>query len=181
MNKSRLFALCATVIAPAALLLVSAWSDAAAPGASAGQAPDAAAATIADPAVSYRTECGSCHTPYPARMLPAPAWRQIMARLDNHYGDNAELPPETQARLSRYLVDHAGRASRYRDPAADKLPRITLQRWFTHKHDEIPARMVTENPKVGSFGNCSACHAGAAQGRFNEHNVRIPGYGRWED
>ncbi len=180
MNKIRSFTLSAMVAVPA-LLVTSAWSDAAAPGAADTQAPDAIAAPPADPATRYHAECGSCHTPYPARLLPAHAWQQIMGRLDNHYGDNAELPPETQALLNRYLVDHAGRASRYSSPASDKLPRITEQPWFTHEHNEIPARMVTGNPKVGSFGNCAACHTGAAQGRFSEHNVHIPGYPRWED
>ena len=179
MNKTRLVTLSAMLAVPM-LLLASAWSDAA-PSPADGQAPDAVAATAPDPATRYRAECGSCHTPYPARTLPAPAWRQIMGRLDNHYDDNAELPAETQALLTRYLVDHAGRASRYRAPAGDKLPRITEQPWFTGEHDEIPARMVTGNPKVGSFSNCAGCHTGAAQGRFSEHEVRIPGYGRWED
>lgn len=180
MNKTLLLTLSAIVAVPA-LLLASDWADAADPGTANGQVPDTIGAAAADPAARYRAECGSCHTPYPARMLPAPAWQRIMGRLDNHYGDNAELSAETQALLTRYLVDHAARAGSYRGPTADKLPRITEQPWFTHEHDEIPARMVTANPKVGSFSNCAACHTGASQGRFSEHDVRIPGYRRWED
>ena len=49
------------------------------------------------------------------------------------------------------------------------------------EHNEIPARFVTANPKVNSFSQCDACHIDAEQGSFNEHDVRIPGYGRWDD
>ncbi len=181
MKKPRLLTLCATAVASAALLLNSVWSNAAAPGAAVGAASSPGAVTSADPAAAYRAECGSCHTPYPARALPALAWRQIMSRLDNHYGDNAEVAQETRTLLTGYLVDHAASPSGFRDPTAGKLPRITEQPWFTREHDEIPARMVTGNPKVGAFNNCAACHTGAAQGRFSEHNVRIPGYPQWED
>ena len=48
-------------------------------------------------------------------------------------------------------------------------------------HDEIPPRMVKDNPEVGSFSQCNSCHRGAAEGVYNEHQVSIPGYGRWED
>ena len=32
-----------------------------------------------------------------------------------------------------------------------------------------------------SFSRCGACHRRAEQGVFNEHEVRIPGYGRFND
>jgi hypothetical protein len=41
--------------------------------------------------------------------------------------------------------------------------------------------MVTGNPEVVSFSRCETCHRGAEQGDFDEHGVRIPGYGRWDD
>jgi len=34
---------------------------------------------------------------------------------------------------------------------------------------------------VGSFARCEACHRGAEQGDFDEHGVRIPGHGNWDD
>ena len=41
--------------------------------------------------------------------------------------------------------------------------------------------MVVNNPRVRSFSNCNACHRYAERGSFNEHEIRIPGYGRYED
>jgi len=32
-----------------------------------------------------------------------------------------------------------------------------------------------------SFSNRNACHQGAEAGVYNEHRVRIPGVGRWDD
>jgi hypothetical protein len=33
---------------------------------------------------------------------------------------------------------------------------------------------VWQRKAIGSAANCAACHPGAAQGRFSEHDVRIP-------
>ena len=41
--------------------------------------------------------------------------------------------------------------------------------------------MVAGNPYVGSFSRCEICHGDAEEGNFDEHGVRIPGYGRWDD
>jgi hypothetical protein len=65
----------------------------------------------------------------------------------------------------------------------DQTPplRITETDYFLGQHHEIPAKMVTGNPEVKSFSRCAACHTQADQGSFNEHQVRVPGYGRFED
>jgi len=138
---------------------------------------------------AYQTECSACHFAYPPGFLPQRSWLRIMTTLDDHFGENAELDRETRESISRYLQSNA----------ADQLPnrfsrsvlrsinqvdaplRITLTPYFEHKHREIPARMVTGNPKVRSFSNCLNCHSMAKQGMFDEDSVRIPGFGRWED
>jgi len=134
----------------------------------------------------YRAECGSCHMAYPPGLLPARSWETLMTGLADHFGDNAELDPDTVATLRKYLVENAAdkvdsrrSAKIVRSIAADKAPlRISETPYFQAKHDEIPARMVKDNPKVKSFANCAACHTKAEQGDFNEHNVRIPGFER---
>ncbi len=137
----------------------------------------------------YQEECGGCHMAYPPGLLPADAWQRVFDNLDDHYGDNAELPPE-QARLIRgYVLQHAADSNgplRTRAFAAQAFPasqevRISGTAYFKHKHNELPARLVEGNPAVGSFSNCQACHTQAEQGSFNEHQVRIAGHGRWDD
>ena len=137
----------------------------------------------------YQQDCGGCHLAYPPALLPTASWRAVMGGLANHFGDNAELDPartgDIIAFLARNAADKAGgdyaertwRATRGRAP----ILRITDTDYFRGQHHEIPAKMVTGNPQVGSFSRCEACHTRAVAGSFDEHGVRIPGYGRFED
>jgi hypothetical protein len=134
----------------------------------------------------YRTECGGCHLAYQPGLLSAADWGRVMGTLDHHFGDDASLEPAVADELLAYLQGHAadatGRGGRTAAPGkAGAPPRITRTAYFERKHDEVPARYVTGNPQVGSFSNCLACHSGAAQANFNEHEVNIPGVGRFED
>jgi hypothetical protein len=140
---------------------------------------------------TYREECGACHMPYQPGLLPAAAWQQVMTpdALGDHYGDDASLPDGLRTEITSYLdgnaADDAGR-SRSRafavgTIAGDGLPRISKTRYFLNEHDEIPPRLVSGNPDVGSFSNCNACHRGAAEGVYNDDRVFIPGVGRWDD
>jgi hypothetical protein len=134
----------------------------------------------------YSAECGSCHMAYPANLLPADKWRAITANLDNHFGDNASLDAQVTARIEYYLVQHAaknGKVLKNSKPLITGMgpQKITEQAFFIRKHHEIPRRMVQDNPKVGSFSQCSHCHNLAQKGIFDEDTVNIPGFGRWDD
>jgi hypothetical protein len=126
---------------------------------------------------------------YPAGLLPAASWDKLMTGLDDHFGDNAELQQDTYNQLTQYLQDNSADHSAYRRSRKivasldnSNLPvRISATPYFKHEHDEIPARLVAGNPQVTSFSNCNSCHGKAELGLFDEHSVRIPGYGRWDD
>lgn len=148
--------------------------------------------TATVPAVNdklYEAECGACHFAFQPGWLPARSWRSMMASLENHFGENAELDMETREAITRYLEMGAAdvkpnRKSRkiMRSIGRDEAPlRISTLRYILNKHDEIPERQITGNAKVGSRANCAACHTKAAAGYFGEHGVNIPGYGPWED
>lgn len=138
---------------------------------------------------TYTNECGACHFAYQPGLLPQQAWERIMSSLDKHYGDDASFEPPLADEIRTYLLanaaDHAN-PSRSRAFAAGAapgsgLPRITETNYFVREHYEIPRRFVDGNSEVGSFSNCQACHRSAAAGVYNEHDVRIPGVGRWDD
>ena len=128
--------------------------------------------------VAYLEACGDCHYAYPPQLLPALSWQNIMADLDNHYGDNAELDKEQWQQISHYLTSMTGNWSPlYREKYDGTAPdRITKLRYFTYQHHDFPKKWVEDNPRVGSFTNCNSCHMTTSRGRlFDEHSVTIPG------
>ncbi len=136
----------------------------------------------------YKEECGSCHLAYPAALLPKKSWDKIMNNLENHFDENAELEQGDRLAIQKYLANNALSKNRLnslskmlRNFPANTPTRITKLPYFVRKHDEIPTRMVKNNPKVKSFSQCDRCHSGAERGNFDEDGVKIPGYGRWED
>ncbi|MCP4896573.1 MAG: cytochrome C [bacterium] len=138
---------------------------------------------------TYLSECGDCHFAYQPGLLPQRAWERIMESLDEHYGDDASLDETQAAKIRAYLLDNAAdRADLSRSRAfateletGDALPRITNTNYFRREHYEIPERFVQGNTEVGSFSNCEACHRSADTGVYNEHQVVIPGVGKWDD
>ena len=137
----------------------------------------------------YIEECGDCHMAYQPGLLPQRSWQQMMMGLEDHFGDNAELDSDLQQQLTDYLVSNAADNSDYkrskgitRSLSVDEVPlRISETRYFLRKHDELPDKVVQQNPEVKSFSRCEVCHAEADKGSYNEHQVRIPGYGQWID
>jgi hypothetical protein len=132
----------------------------------------------------YTEECGSCHMAYPAMLLPGKSWQKIMAGLEDHFGENAELDMATQQEIEAYLVETSARVSYQKlfRNLGDSTPlRITELPYFVHEHDEIPRRFIEDNDQVQSLSQCNACHRDAERGLFDEDDVYIAGVGRWDD
>ena len=123
------------------------------------------------PNASHQQECSSCHVAYPPGLLPAASWGRIMSGLNKHFGTDASLDATTTAHIAAWLKAHAATGRRAEEePPQDRISRST---WFVHQHFEVAAS-TWKRASIGSPSNCSACHAGAAKGNFNEHEVRIP-------
>lgn len=137
----------------------------------------------------YREECGSCHFSYQPGLLPARSWQALMSGLDNHFDENAELDEADRKAIEAYLTKNAAEYSDYKRShkilasleEGETPLRISKTRYFVRKHHELPKSMLQNNPKIKSFSACEVCHVNAEKGSFNEHEIRIPGYGRWED
>ncbi len=136
----------------------------------------------------YVEECGACHLAYTPLLLPSESWRDIMAGLAEHFDESAELDNQTTEHISNYLQqnalkrDKASRFSKMLRNIPEKAPiRITELPYFIHEHDEIPRRMVVDNPEVLSLSYCEKCHKDASGGFFDEDEVIIPGFAHWDD
>jgi hypothetical protein len=123
------------------------------------------------PTEVWRSECSGCHIAYSPRLLPAASWRVVMSTLDKHYGVDASVEPDVAKQISQYLEANAGRDRG--TPLSTTAPRITEQRWFKHEHDKV-AHYWGTGKKIASAADCAACHRGADQGRFNEHDIQLP-------
>ena len=131
----------------------------------------------------WRAECGSCHTAFPPALMTAPAWRQVMASLDRHYGADATLDAKTAAAIGAFLERHAGEGRRAAPPVvapkgaagavAPPLPRFTESAWFAKEHRKVPAATIARSD-VGGLANCAACHTAADRGDFSERALRVP-------
>ena len=123
------------------------------------------------PLPRYQQECAACHVAYPPGLLHSASWQRVLADLPRHYGVDASLDPAVVKELATWLSANAatGKGVGFEPPQ----DRITRSPWFIRKHREVAAA-VWQRPAVRSAANCTACHAQAEQGDFNEHNVRIP-------
>ncbi len=121
-------------------------------------------------AAAYEAECGSCHVAYPTQLLSTREWGIVLGHLEQHFGADASIDDPTLALVAKHL--DAPAAARLGDTG--RLPRITSKAWFTDEHDEVAAG-VFRSAAVRSAANCTACHAGAERGEFDERAVRVPG------
>lgn len=130
--------------------------------------------------LTYKEECGACHFPYQPELLPSATWMKILGQLDDHFGEEIELDPESKEIISEYLKLNGAENSRskravkiMRSLGAHVPMRITDIPYIREKHHEINPG-IFKRESIGSFSNCIACHTTAEQGVYEEDNVRIP-------
>ena len=119
---------------------------------------------------SFKNECGSCHLAYPPALLSAGDWQRTLAGLKDHFGTDATLDAKAAQEIGTFLQRNAGNAGKL--GAGSEPPRITRTERFIRKHREVAPTYWTD-PRIKSAANCEACHQGAADGRFSEHDIAI--------
>ena len=135
----------------------------------------------------YQDECGACHFAYQPGLLPARSWRKLMDNLADHFGENAELDATEKQTLLAYLeknsADNSGsylsRKVMRSLPRKGTVMKISKIGFMAHEHGEIPRRVFKGD--LQGLTNCNACHQRAEEGSYNESEINIPGYGRWDD
>lgn len=128
---------------------------------------------------AYETECGDCHLPFHPSLLPIDSWKQMMAGLEDHFGEDATLDDDTVVEIVTYLTRYGGEAwdteasNRFRITDPSRPLEITATPYWIRKHADIPADQF-KLKKVGVKSNCGACHTDHYTGRFDDQKIKIP-------
>ncbi len=128
---------------------------------------------------AYQEECGDCHEVYHPSLLPRASWSATMAGLENHFGEDASLAPETAQAITAYLDNYASEA--WDTEAANRLRavdgtapgQISATPFWKRKHRQIEKSVFETKPLRGR-SNCGACHRDAGSGRFDDQMIAIP-------
>jgi len=129
---------------------------------------------------TYEAECGECHFLYQPGLLPSASWMKILDQLDDHFGEEIELDPDSIKIISDYLQSNgaenssAKRAVKIMRSLGYRVPmRITDTPYIREKHHELNPE-VLKRESIGSLSNCIACHTTAEKGIYEDDNVKIP-------
>jgi hypothetical protein len=113
-------------------------------------------------------------------LLPSTSWAQLLASLDDHFGQPLDIDPEALTTLTGYLKESGADKSSNRlsgkimKSLEGSVPtRIADVPYIRDKHHEISSD-VFNRKSIGSFSNCSACHRTAENGVYDDDFVEIP-------
>jgi hypothetical protein len=110
-------------------------------------------------------QCGDCHMVYSCRMLPARSWTAILARMEDHFGENAAVQEKDLSAIRAYLTSNAadspnasGRDRHFMSAILpDSTPlRITATPWWGQMHADFHYDGVPRS-KVKA-ADCLGCH-----------------------
>lgn len=127
----------------------------------------------------FQSECGDCHEVYHPSLLPRASWAALMANLEDHFGEDASLMPETAIAITAHLVTYASEAwdteaaNRFRTVSGESPFQITATPYWVRKHDEVTAETF-KRKGVGGKSHCQSCHRDAETGRFDDQKIKIP-------
>lgn len=135
----------------------------------------------------YTKECASCHFAYPSGLLPSNSWQNLMSNLSNHYGGDASLDENDTKSIRDFLVKNS--ASNSNSKLSNKIVKSMKNKnyqslseipYLKKKHKELKKEMINQK-EVRTLANCASCHKDAKDGIFDEDNVFIPNYGKYND
>jgi len=115
----------------------------------------------------YEAECGACHFAYQPGLLPTASWKKLLAALDDHFGEFANIDDTGDLTFVRdHLLKNAADKSDYqlskkimRSLPVNLMPiRITDVPYFKEQHRAVPWGALMKKGKVVSQSSCNQCH-----------------------
>lgn len=132
------------------------------------------------PNASYEGACGGCHWAYVPALLPSKSWANILATLNDHFGNEVVLTEQQRSEISNYLNTNSA------ENTSAKIGRKITQSlgafcpcrvidvpYVQKKHRKIDASTFSRK-SIKSLSNCIACHPSASSTRFDDDDVKIP-------
>ncbi len=121
-------------------------------------------------------ECGECHMAFPPQTLPKAVWKNILANLSSHFGEDASISPAVAKEVLAYHVSNASDVSSVRAArkwrANGSFQRIVDAPRFKRKHGRC-SQAVWSYKKINSKANCLACHPGMQKSGSTNVNLRF--------
>jgi len=102
---------------------------------------------------------------YSSRMLPGRSWTAILARMEDHFGENAAIPEKDLSAIRAYLTSNAAdspnASGRDRHFMSAILPestplRITATPWWNQMHADFHFEGVKRSNVKAA--DCLGCH-----------------------
>lgn len=123
-------------------------------------------------------ECASCHILYPPNLLPKKSWETMMGNLENHFGDDASIPEESNQNILAFLLENSAETSttkaswKFLSSIGDKdIIALTKTKFWEKKHRDIPKELF-EHKEIKSKANCKACHSDIEKGLIENENIK---------
>ncbi len=129
----------------------------------------------------WRAECSSCHVAYHPTLLPARSWKKLLNEQNQHFGEALGLDAASVAEILAFLEKNSAETGMTEPafkinrsiPATMAPLRVTETQYWLEKHKSIPDA-IWRHAKVGSKGNCAACHLDAERGTYEDAAMRLP-------
>ena len=129
---------------------------------------------------TYKEACGECHFAYQPELLPSASWLKILNQLDDHFGEEIEVDPDTIKTILEYLKTNSAenslskRSKKIMRSLGNQVPvRITDIPYIRREHHEL-APSIFKRKSIGSMANCEACHITAEKGIYDDDDAKIP-------
>jgi len=127
---------------------------------------------------TYANECSDCHFLYHPSLNTKRQWSAMLSSLENHYGEDASLSPESLEHLIKFFNDNNQshfdtRISVEIGQSESSSGRITDRKFWTETHSNLDDSLF-KTPPVYSPANCDACHLDAESGLFRDQNIVLP-------